>query len=407
VPCAVHQTVAGYISTGSSGGTMQHSFDECILSITLVDGTGKIQTFTKSDNLNDNFYGVVVSMGLLGIITQVTLQCIPAFNIIGQEAITPVADCEFDFFGPGSAGKPSLQNYLATTEFSRTLWWPIKSLQRAIAWQARTMQPADYNATTGTPPDFKPKPYQPLFPTWGLGATLPSEVVAVTGFNLIATWPDWFYEIMGTSPTNPGGVEQVIFGVAEKLFPVFYPLLANLYFPCDNAAHPLRTFWDNWLDSLPMDKVEYSSNLFNLIYSEMWVPANKATATVNILQNYYNENGYSATGFYTVEILAAKQSNFWLSPAYGGDAVRFNILFFKKSVVNPECYFSQFWELLNTNNISFRPHWGKNLPLPDSSTGPAYLQNQYPKWNNFMTLRGQMDPDNIFLNSYWKAQLGI
>jgi hypothetical protein len=213
--------------------------------------------------------------------------------------------------------------------------------------------------------------------------------------------------MMGISPAKLGGADLAVFAVMEKVFPYAYPVLADLYFPCDTPAKPMRTFWDHWLGSLPMDQVEYSSDLFNLVYSEMWVPANMATTTVNTLQNYYDEKGYSATGFYTVEILAAKQSNFWLSPAYGGDAVRFNILYFKKAVVNPESYFEQFWQLLNENKINFRPHWGKNLPPPNSTTGPAYLQSQYPKWSNFLALRKQMDPNNIFLNSYWKAQLGI
>jgi len=156
-----------------------------------------------------------------------------------------------------------------------------------------------------------------------------------------------------------------------------------------------------------MDKVEFSNNLFDLVYTEIWVPANMAATMVNTMQDFYQQNGYSATGFYTVEILAAKQSNFWLSPAYGGDAVRFNIMFFRRSAEPAQIYFSQFWALLKEKNINFRLHWGKNLPPPDSTTGPAYLESQYPKWNDFKTLRQQMDPNNIFLNTYWKIQLDI
>jgi len=404
---AIHQTVAGFISTGSSGGTMQHSFDECILAVRMIDGTGTIQTFTKSDNLDDDFYGVVVSMGLLGIITQVTLQCIPAFNIYGMQVVTPENDTEFDFFGPGSAGKPSLQTYITNTEFSRILWWPFKSLQRTIAWKAKTMQPGDYTATTGTPEDFKPQPYQPLFPKI-LGSRLLSETIASTGFQLIATWPDWFYALVGNSDREMTPAETQLFNFTVDLFPYIYPVLTNMYFPCNTPdKNPPNIFWDNWLDSLPMDKFEYSNNLFNLTYSEMWIPAGKAQDAVNILQQHYIDTGYTGTGFYTVEILAAKKSNFWLSPAYNTDVVRINILFFKNSAEKAMDYYGQFWQLLQQNNISFRPHWGKKLPLPNSSTGPAYLQSQYPKWSNFMALRKKMDPQNVFLNTYWKEQLGI
>jgi len=244
VPEELHQTIAGYISTGSSGGTMQHSLDDCILSVTMVDGTGKIQTFTKSDNPDDNFYGVVVSMGLMGIITSLTLQCVPAFKVKGTETITAVTDCQFDFFGPGSAGKPSLQSYLTTTEFSRTLWWPFNTLQRVIAWNANT------TAVTGEVMD---KPYQPLFPQWfrGLGAvlpgsiantTLPSEFFAATAFQLIATWPDWVYELMGVSEAELSPADQALMTTLDTAFPLFYPMLTDMYFPVSSPAHPPADF---------------------------------------------------------------------------------------------------------------------------------------------------------------------
>lgn len=403
VPGAIHQTIAGFISTGSSGGTMQHSFDEYILSIRLIDGTGKLQVFNRSDNPDDPFYGIPVSMGLLGIITQVTLQCVPAFNIIGEQCTTHVAECPYDFFGPGNNNLPSLENYIRQTEFSRILWWPIQSLNRAISWKARTMQASDYNDNTGSSVNFKAKPYKPMFPSL-LGSTIPSEMVAVTGFQLIATWPDWFNELMGNSSAKDSEAEKLIEDAVTLAFPHFYPMLTNFYFPVNTPADPPQQFWDNWQNSLPMDKVEYSGDLFNLAYSEMWVPADMAMKLVNTFQNDYNSKGYSATGFYTMEILGAKKSNCWLSPAYGYDAVRINILYFQKSAVPASTYFQQFWQLLNSNKIPFRPHWGK--ALPDLKDAPA-LSNSYPKWADWLKLRAQMDPHQVFVNSYWRNYLGI
>jgi hypothetical protein len=376
VPEETHQTISGYLSTGSSGGTMQHAIDDAVVSFRLVDGTGRVQTFSRSDNMDDAFYGLLVSMGLMGVITEVTLQCIPAFNIIGSEAITDVTATTFDFFGEGSTDKPSLQTYITNAEFSRTLWWPIDSLHRVIAWSARTMTAADYNSNTGTPTAFKPKPYAPLFPSWDMGTTIPSEFVASTGFQLIATWPDWAYVLLNLNPALPGASDNGAILAVEAMFPLMYPMLANMYFPVNTANKPAKTFWDYWLNSLPMDEVEFASNLFDLTYAEMWIPANLASKTVNALQDYYLKNGYQATSFYTVEILAAKKSNFWLSPAYGTDVIRINIMYFRRAITKPMDYFAQFWQLLKDNDIPFRPHWGKALPPPSSSTGANYVTAQ-------------------------------
>ena len=406
IPDVIHQTVGGYISTGSSGGTMQHSFDECIVSVTIVDGTGKVNVFNKSADLTDSFYGAVVSMGLLGVITSVTLQCVPAFNIIGQEATTAVADCEFDFFGPGAAGKPSLQNYLSNTEFSRVLWWPIASLHRAIAWRARTMQLSDYNSQTGIPPNFKPKPYYPVFPKI-LGSRLPSEDIAGVGYSLIANWPKWFYDLIGNSPSENTLKEKMFMGIVDEIAPHLYPLMINMYFPCNTPTNPPQVFWDTWLGSLPMDTFEFSNKMMNLVYTELWFPISQTQTVIDTLQQYYTANGYSATGYYTVEVLAAKSSNFWLSPGYGQDSLRLNIMFFNNVSDGADSYYAQFWDLFRQKNIDFRLHWGKNLPPPSNDASPAYLQKQYKNWSAFTALRSKMDPNNIFLTNYWKTQLGL
>ena len=411
---AIHQTVAGYISTGCSGGTLKHSFFEYILSIRLIDGTGKVQVFEKSANPDDPFFGVGVSLGLLGIITQVVLQCVPAFNIIGQESTTKTIDCvNFDFLGNGVTGKPSLQSHITNTEFSRILWWPLSTLQRAISWEARTMQPGDYNSNgnnTGTPTDFKPNPYTPIFPGVKLGSSeyrIPSEDFAATGFQLVATWPDWFYSILGHGPSENTPEENILVNTIQTLFPYAYPLLTDMYFPVNTPLKPAKKFWDSWLGSLPVDKFEYSNNLFDLVYCEFWIDINKTNDVINLLNNFYQAKGYTATGFYTLEILAAKQTDFWLSPSYGGDKLRLNILYFRKSTFKPDDYFRQFWDLFQTNQIDFRLHWGKSLPAAGDDLQPSYLTEQYPKWNNWKQLRSQLDPDNIFLTAYWKTHLGI
>lgn len=411
---AIHQSVAGYISTGSSGGTLKHSFHEFILSIRIIDGTGQVQVFEKSENPDDAFFGVGVSLGLMGIITQLVLQCVPAFNIIGIESTTRDNACvNFDFLGAGTAGRPSLQAHITDTEFLRILWWPFSTLKRTISWQAKTMQPGDYNSNgndTGTPTDFKPNPYTPIFPPIKLGSTesrLPSEGVAATGFQLIATWPRWFNDVLGHDPSQNTAEERILIKTLQMLFPFAYPLLTDLFFPINTHLKPAKKFWDNWLGSLPMDQFEYSNDLFDLVYCEFWISIDKTAEVINLLNDHYQQNGYSATSFYTLEILAAKQTDFWISPSYGSNMLRLNILYFRKTTVTPHDYFQQFWDLFHDNQINFRLHWGKTLPSPGDDLKPSFLTSQYPKWNNWKELRTKMDPDNIFLTTYWNTRLGI
>jgi hypothetical protein len=101
------------------------------------------------------------------------------------------------------------------------------------------------------------------------------------------------------------------------------------------------------------------------------------------------------------QLISSSRNIYFTSPAYGDDAVRINILYFQKSNVIPADYFQQFWDLLNKNNIPFRPHWGKALPATLDLTA------SYPKWPNWKALRDQMDPHQIFLTGYWRGRLGL
>ncbi len=394
VPDELHQTVGGFISTGSSGGSMHHSFDECILSIRMIDGTGKIQTFSKSDNMNDSFYGVVVSMGLMGIITSVTLQCVPAFAVNGTETTTKVSDCEYNFLDSGTSDKISAQQFLETTEYSRTMWWPFSTLERTVVWKATSI---------GSPANFAAKPYHSIFPTID-GSVLPTETFAASGFQMIATWPDWFDELIQTSTEKAKPLAVLIKSGIEAIFPHLYPKLIDFFMPINTEKHPPKTFWDYWYKALPMDSAEFSNNLFDLTYTEMWMPIGQTNKILSDMQNFYTQNGYAATGFFTIEVFGAKASNFWLSPAYQQDSVRINLLWFRGNKVPGQTYFAQFWSLLAQYN--YRLHWGKSLP-PATTDSVSYLSSRYTKWSNWKALRDQMDPHQIFLTSYWRAQLGI
>lgn len=223
----IHQAVGGFISTGSSGGSTTFDFSDAIVAIRLIDGSGTVHDMVKSDNLDDPFYAAGVSMGLLGVITQVTFQCIPAYDIKGWQLTTTYDKCKVDLFGPGTAAKPSLQQYLTSQQYTRLMWWPQKDVDEMVIWEAQRMTPADYNKETN-PPDgppaspFKPKPYLE-FPVL-LGSQIPAQLGASFFYWLVGTWPTWFRNAFGEQGAIKSTIEAFLKEVGgtyleEKDFP--------------------------------------------------------------------------------------------------------------------------------------------------------------------------------------------
>merc|ERR1712151_1435269 len=59
--------------------------------------------------------------------------------------------------------------------------------------------------------------------------------------------------------------------------------------------------------------------------------------------------------------------------------------------------------------FNFKLHWGKYTPndLGPNYPWAKYYSKQYPRWDDFHSLRRQRDPKNIFLSGYWSNRLGI
>ncbi|KAF5014704.1 hypothetical protein F66182_14227, partial [Fusarium sp. NRRL 66182] len=86
------QSIAGVIATGTHGSSSRHGLlSECIrgLSVTLANG----QTVRCSATTNPElFRAALVSLGALGIVTEVTLQAVPAFRIEWEQSLHPLSE---------------------------------------------------------------------------------------------------------------------------------------------------------------------------------------------------------------------------------------------------------------------------------------------------------------------------
>src|SRR5258705_6985197 len=79
-----HQSVGGFLSTGSSGGSLTASLDDAIVGIQFMDGTGQVHNVTSADG--DLWNAIGVSMALFGVITQITIKPVQRFAIKGTES---------------------------------------------------------------------------------------------------------------------------------------------------------------------------------------------------------------------------------------------------------------------------------------------------------------------------------
>ena len=369
------QTVGGFMSTGSAGTSLHQAVGRQVLAIRLVDGLGNLQEYHKTDDLDDPFYAAGVSMGLLGVITSVTFQCVDRFAIVGMETTSSYQNCKIDLFGEGTIDKPSLETFLRDRPHARMMWFPQQHIERMIVWEADHLEPV--------PNDFTPKPYSE-FPVV-LGSEFPAQFAASILFKL--------FDLI--NPPEPSG--SLGKWLRSVLKPI-YPSVVN-YFLASAVLGP-QHFQDIWWAGVPMDdRVDY--NLLPTEFTELWFPIEKTAEVMQEYLAYYQQGGWEATGIYTAELYCSPSSNFWMSPAYQQDVFRADQFWFARNRGVPDRdFYPPLWERMRKFN--FRLHWGKYL-YPDV----AYLKQQYPRWDDFMALRAQLDPHQVFVTDYWRRHLGI
>ncbi|HJZ69616.1 MAG TPA: D-arabinono-1,4-lactone oxidase [Blastocatellia bacterium] len=423
-----HQTVAGFLSTGSSGGTLMYKLEDNLLAFRVIDGEGHAE-WIKKDRDADLFNALGVSLGLLGIISRVRFKLTKNFYIYGQQITTPTEDdkCPIDLFGPGITDKPSMREFLEKTPYTRILWWPQNKVERVVIWEA----------VRGAPlPVFDSAPYEEFADTTffteleELGGALLFTLLGNRGFfkvwwklqkdfgqfrrNIYKYWEttlikpaSWIFSWLVTIPLWIISLPLVLF------FSVFPPVLRLLYPAVVDILQPLtkngkaQLFMDYMWRSLPMDD-NADDILMGTEFTEIWIPLEHTQKSMQLLKELFDKGGYDAQGYYSTELYAGIESSFWLSPAYGGDVFRVDVFWYINNEGNPaarEGFYSQFWELFRGNDVPFRLHWGKFLPEYDYQDWAVYLKSQYARWNDFMKLRAARDPKNIFLSTYWRRHL--
>jgi hypothetical protein len=442
-----HQTVSGFTATGSAGGSLQYAATANLWGFRFVDGRGEVHEVTREDADPDLFFAMCPNLGLLGVVSTVILQCTEAFNIEGQEAITTVETCPADLFGEGSPSRPSLEVLLRKTPYARLVWWPQRGADRVIAWRAKRIP---------TEPGFQPKPYSqfgddPEAEQYAIGILF--TIVGNLG-NLSQAkgkLEDDFDQLkrvlalLGEKDLGPvgkligkalaaaieGGVDAAITvlelaaPLIRKELPDFLPRLIAAFNELDadksgaEKGKP-QSFRDYGWHGLPMDN-QASDVLMPTEFTEPWVPLPRTGEVMRLLRDYFDAPSDKAealrrTGTFAWELYATMPERFWLNAAHsdGSDewrdgAFRVDPYWFVENAEDPVEFYGQLWTLLAEAGIPFRLHWGKFQPrYPEGDRGWVdFFRAQYPRWDDFLALRAERDPNNIFLTDYWRKRFGL
>ncbi len=426
-----HQTVSGFLMTGSAGGSLTYDLSENIIGFKIVDGMGGIKWINKGDEIFD---AVSLSLGLLGIVTKVRFKLNKTFNIYGQEitSSTEFEKCPIDMFGSGSSTKPSMKEFMEKSPYTRILWWPQKGVNRIVTWQA---------VRGDALPVFDPVPYKEfgdspfLAKLEQLGGAILFTLLGNKGFFTIwgklhkdfrrfrlftkSLWQVKFGKFFGwLLSALLTLIIEILSIIPVLILSIFRFLLKSLLPLVIKSLQPLTkngkaaVFMDYYWRSLPMDNAA-DDILIGTEFTEIFIPLKYTEQVMQLLNEHYVNKGFSATSFYSTELYAGYKSKSWMNPGYGegeysNGTFRVDIFWYINNAGNPagrDGYFKQFWDLFRNNNIPFRLHWGKFIPDYDFKEWTDYYRSQFPRWDDFLDLRKERDPKNIFLTNYWKLRL--
>jgi len=440
-----HQTVAGFLMTGSAGGSTQHSLADTVVGLQFVDGHGEIHHVCRSDTGEKLrlFHAAGVSMGLLGVVTKVWLRVVPAYTLVGREVTTPLADCSIDVFGERRDGRPGLVEFVRHAPFSRILWWPQPAFDRIQLWSAEPDGRSDFQRTpfeilsqrqtlsasllqtvVGNLPDLSQVPQQLKNLCWfshleralagvhTIDALRPAvEQSSTPGLSKlrIKRWREAgarslcrLAETISQRAFENGVVHKA--GVAMKTrMPRRIHRVMKIYVP-DGT----KDFKDHWHGILPMDD-QLDDRLWPTSFAELWFPMEAAAAVLRRLRDIHRDKSaserYQLSRAFPVEIYASPRSPFWLSPGYERESLRINFIWLDQWPGDPVGdLYQSYYEALK--EFGFRPHWGKYLPAP-SNTWRAYYRRHCPQLQEFLEIRRRLDPRHLFVNEYWRNHLGI
>jgi L-gulonolactone oxidase len=339
-------SVAGAMGTGAHHSSLkiQSSVSDYVVSMNLIDGLGNKKTLSGSE-LNT----AKVHLGLLGVITQLTLKIEPQFKL--QLGIEKGNDTNI---GTELLEKVRKNDYARVRWFAGQSKFVMDTLNKVdVSTVGESFDEAWINV-----PNLKPLGDLPT-------NVLNNSKIASCSAELVraTTFGGTIKKIGGSSNANAVGFS--------------HKMMAG---GCEEGKCP----WDKGVSGRTLE-VAFPASKF-----ESWTKDVKSILAVT-------PACFPTNGLY---LRFSKKSEGALAQAFNEDMVAFEIHIATTKNPSNELWSDVYDEIvqMTLSKYNGRPHWGKN-------STPYFLnvgENTYPKWNEFKELKNKLDPKSVFESKLWK-----
>lgn len=349
-----HQSIAGAISTGTHGSTLRHGIlSSSILSLKITLSNGKTETCSPDEN-EELFRASLISLGAIGIITEITFQAVPAFTLSWEQTV----DTDLRMMNNWD------KTLWTQTEFVRVWWFPYT--RRAVVWAAEK---------TDLAPLPPPKSY---YDAW-LGYHVYHNLLALGQYiPRILPWVEWFVFGMQYGFANGSKSSAIQPSRQALLMNCLYSQFVNEWaIPISKGPEALKRL-SSWLNHLTPDDPDYVAH---------GIP-------------------FSAEGLYVhapVEVRVTETSNSLtprphLDPTCTEEATLYlNATLYRPYDQDPPCHarYYQGFEFL-MRELGGKPHWAKNFETTGADIEEMYGEKLI-EWRN---IRNNADPEGMFVGEW-------
>ncbi|AZZ91415.1 FAD-binding protein [Hahella sp. KA22] len=350
-------TIGGMLGSGTHGSTLakpSNMIADYVTELKIVDGLGDVRTLT-GEQLN----AARVNLGVLGVVVEVTIQLEDAFKVAAsvqgfrfddklEDVILNIARSNYS---ANIAWFPGLGRYTVTT-YNPV---PLDTPGNAYNAQADVSDAQEF---------FFGLLFDALHEVPGSGLQC---LAAAVRFSSRST--SYYHDV------DTGKVLESPIGYSDRM----------QYFKCRD---PNKCIWDR----LPIALQEVAIPIDDL---PSWI------ADVRKILAAHPRTCFPLNGIY---FRFGKASPSYLGMNAGRDSAYLGIEYTlrQEGAAVPKNYFVNLEiEQMSLRKYHARPHWGKNSVAIFED-----MPTRYPKWNDFVAFKAEVDPYNIFTNPFWRRISG-